>query len=601
MFFLIIQKKQQRCIKLFYLFIFLYSSLALPSTINIFNDSVQAYFIDTDHYKKHNPLRLLNSYSQQERKEIFFHFLDSLGYFNPLNKPLGMDSVLIEPGKRSLIDTFIINCSYPLAIDSIAAISFPFEYNILSINRFARSLLIFLANRGFPFARLSTSITHAPLLGDTSKSSSSKQSEEELVITFQIDTQRKCVFGKPLFSGTIKTNKDVLAQDMVFRPGQIFSLEKVENSRKRLLSRAYINDVTIIDPGIVIHNDSQDTLTLLQTQKSTNISTQLPTIDTVVAPLHIIENSGMGIDGTIAYQSESDNHWIGLLDLAILNIFHQGESASLFYHGEELLQQFRIALSYPYPFRFPILTSASFGLEIEEKKYGFLRGEFKILSQFKGLWQVGMAIVGHETTTTGIQDQSWYFLGLDFILNHPEELFRDQVLSRLLYMRTGTGIADKNEGKHYRWHLDFTIGTHLPLFKRQALWGKLVSKVITTDQDDTLHQVEQHRIGGHSSIRGYAENQFPFLFVAYSQTEYLFYYNPTGSIYIFIDGGIGFKERISLNARDRNVLLGYGLGIRIPVRFGNLSLTWARNYKEPKGLGRIHVRVQNNLASGIKM
>jgi hypothetical protein len=45
---------------------------------------------------------------------------------------------------------------------------------------------------------------------------------------------------------------------------------------------------------------------------------------------------------------------------------------------------------------------------------------------------------------------------------------------------------------------------------------------------------------------------------------------------------------------DRINFLGYGLGIRLPVKAGTLTLEWARNKDDIKSWGRVNVQVGNN-------
>lgn len=426
-----------------------------------------------------------------------------------------------------------------------------------------------------------------------------KGAKDRLLLTFIIDTQKRCVFGDPLFSGELKTRKKVLAQDIIFRRGEPFDIRKIEISQDRLLSRAYIADVNVASPGILVGDDSP------VADSSTVEKFSADSIDVVSVPFTIEHNSGMGIDGAIAYQSEAVSQWSGLLNLTMLNIFRFGEAVTLSYRGEELLQQFSFGITVPFIFSLPIFCSASFGLEVNEgdpdikdDNFGFLQGEFKILTQLKGLWRIGGAVKGHETIVNNGNSTDYYY-GVDFILARSGEQFRADVLSKELNIRTGTGIADRSGAKYSRWNFDFTAGSHIPLLRKQAFYGTFVTKAITLNDKDTLHQVEQNRVGGHNSIRGYAQDQFPFNSVAYVQTEYLFYFNPTGSVYIFMDGGVGFPGQIRLSSDKRTELFGYGAGIRIPVRFGLLSLEYARNYREGRGPGRIHLRIRNNLSSGM--
>ena len=529
-------------------------------------------------------------YPAEHKKAALFHLLDSLGYFNPSADTITKDTIIIEMGNRFVIDTILIQSGYPFAIDSIRSLYFPIYYDAGKLQSFAQQALSFLAKRGFPFAKLFISISAKKNTATTSFTAKTGTSENHLIVQFTIDIKKRSFFDSPLFFGEFKTKEKIIARDIVFAKGQLFDISKIETSQKRLSSRYYIENVDVLSPGIV--SDSSKT-----PSGQIGVFVEADTVDTVAVPFVIKDKSGMGIDGAVGYNSDSKPPWSGLLNITMLNILHRGEAISLFYRGEEQLQQFDVEISIPYLFMWPIFCSGAFGLEIEEKNYGIIQGEFKVLTQLKGLWQAGISIKGHETTTLD-RDFSWYFVGGDLILRRQAEPYRAGTLSSEFNMRTGTGIANRVNGKFSRWNFDFSAGSHIPLFKRQAFLGKVATKAITTDDRDSLHLTEKFRIGGYRNVRGYTENYYPFKAVAYAQTEYHYYFNPTGSVYFLIDGGVGFVEQLSLNAEYRTDLLGYGAGIRVPVKFGTFSLEWARNYEERKGLGRLHVRFRNTLSTG---
>jgi hypothetical protein len=565
----------------------------------LFSDSTYTYSVNTGTYKKSQFKRYLRRFSDEGKKEALLNLLDSTGYFDVKMDTVGRDTLSIDIGKRSTIDSISIQCARSFTMDSVLHVRFPVYYDAGQIQAYAHKALAFLARRGYPFAKLSIMIFDVDSLGTPSDSGETDQLEKHLRIQFIIDTQKRCVFGDPLFGGEFKTKKKLLAHDIVFQKGQPFDIRKVETSQKRLISRNYIADVSTASPGIIVGSDSSLIDTSILGKGSED------SIDVVSVPFSIDDNSGMGIDGVVAYQSKAESQWSGLLNLTMLNIFHFGEAVSLYYRGEELLQQFSFGISVPFIFGLPLFCSASFGLEINEGSpdpnnkdddFGYLKGELEVLTQLKGLWQAGGAVKGHETISNGGKSTD-YFYGFDLILRRSGEQYRAGVLSKEFNIRTGTGIADRPNGKFTRWNFDFAAGSHIPFFRNQALLGRFVTEAITLNVKDTLHEVEQNRVGGHNSIRGYAEEQFPFNNVAYVQTEYLLYFNPIGSVYIFMDGGVGFPGHISLSSHKRTDLFGYGAGIRIPVRFGTLSLEYARNYEEGRGPGRIHLRVRNTLSA----
>ncbi len=557
---------------------------------------MEIYKVNTKNYKKSLFTRFLRKYQNDRKKEVFFNLLDSIGYFNYKIDTITSDTIVINIGKRSMVDSIIIDCTYPLVYDSVQPVHFPILYDAGIVQKYAQKLLYFLAIRGYPFANISIEIKNT--LSEKKSSSPDKLFKKHFTIYFNVETQKFCKFGNPLFFGEFKTKKKILFKDILFRKNQVFDIKKIELSTKRLLSRPYIADVTTESPRVItdsiLLNSTRSNHTEGQNQRADSI-------DMIGIPFIIKDNFGMGVDGIIAYQNSADSRLSGLLNITMMNIFHRGEALSLFYRGEESIQQFNFEISIPYPINLPIFTFASFGLEIEEASYGYFEGEFKILTQLKGLWQIGGAIKGHETTVydSTIRDikSTDYFYGFDFILQKKGVRNERGRLSKEIKIKTGSGIANRSKEKFSRWNFNFSAGIHIPLFKKQAFVGKFVTDAITLNKKDTLHKVEQNRVGGNSSIRGYSQNQFAFNNVAYLQTEYLFYFNQLGSLYILMDGGVGFPGQIRLNSDNRFEMFGYGVGIKIPVKLGILSMEWARNYKEKRGPGRIHFRISNSVSS----
>jgi hemolysin activation/secretion protein len=207
-------------------------------------------------------------------------------------------------------------------------------------------------------------------------------------------------------------------------------------------------------------------------------------------------------------------------------------------------------------------------------------------------WSAGFGLKGTETTT---DSAAWKYYGADFMLALQRQQISDGTVSSELSLATGGGVAGR-ERNYGRSHVDFTAGIHLPLWRHQALRARVISKHLISGEKD-LVSAEIYRVGGYRSVRGYQDNQFAFRTVAYTQLEYLMYFNSTGSVYLFTDGGFGFENSLSMSRwNDRREFLGYGFGVRLPAAAGTLTLEWARNIDDARSLGRIHVRVRNYLA-----
>jgi hemolysin activation/secretion protein len=139
--------------------------------------------------------------------------------------------------------------------------------------------------------------------------------------------------------------------------------------------------------------------------------------------------------------------------------------------------------------------------------------------------------------------------------------------------------------------MELALGAHWPIRGNYAVAARACAVSLFTDED-YLPPAEQYRIGGHGSLRGYFEDEFAFRSAVYSQAEALYYFNRTGAVFIFIDGGIGFDSQERLKLSEAQEMLGYGFGIRFPSRLGSVSIEWARNISDGWNLGRVHVGVR---------
>ena len=552
-------------------------------------DSLHTYHIDLRGIRASSLKAFLRNGAQPDYGCALADFFDSLGFFSPAWDTLDGDTIRIAGLSRTSVDTVSIECSYGFSIDSIAPFRFPRPYNAGEIAALAKRAVEFLGRRGYPYATLAIEL-------DSARGSAGVGTvPASMKIRFKIEAGERYALDRALFAGEYKTRDRILARDIVFRRGDIFDLRFIEASQKRLMSRSYIVSARAGAPGIV--PAPTDTFSSVSDSAQAAIPKRY-----VAVPFLIRDNSGMGLDGALTFQSDDGTDkgvLAGYLDLTLLNIFRTGESGSVYYRGEKGLQQFDLSISRPHLLKLPLVGSAGFGLEIQEATYGYLHAETEFLIEFETLWQTGIALRGHETTLE-LPDgsQSWRFAGADLVLKRNPERYQARVFSRFIDIRTGTGVADRDEGRFQRWRAEISAGTHIPFLRRHAIANSVTGKAIVTDDRDSLHAVERFRTGGHSSVRGYSENEFAFRTVAYIKNEYLFYINDYGSVYIFLDGGVGFTGELDISRSFRTDMLGYGIGIRIPVKIGSASLAWARNYKERRGFGRIHVRIQNAVASG---
>jgi outer membrane protein assembly factor BamA len=568
---------------LFALFFFA-GTLAGADSAMQFSDSGCTYRIDCSSVKS----TVVRAYLKQARRGnagmALSHFLDSLGYFDQSWDSTKAGTITVAPAKRAMLDSVAIRTLTAVVLDSLPRWRLPRLYDSGEIAAMAQQILVRCGSIGFPFSDITIQL-------DTSRYGPLPDKPRLVKAVFFVNPGQSAVFDEPLFYGAIRTRSRQLGEDILFMPGRPFDIRAIRASEQRLRLRPYIAAVQAGAP-VVLSPVASAKLLLAD---SADCSLR------VAVPFTIQEKSGLGLDGALAYTNEAGpagGRFSGLFNLSILNILGIGEMAGLEYRGEKDFQKVAISVSKTHFFSVPLTVGAGLGLEVKQKEYGFLNSEISALIDVKNVWQVGIAMTGHEvnTNTDSLQTKQRFF-GMDLLLRSRPEPYRAGIVSREIKLRTGSGIADNETASFWRWRFDFSAGVHVPVFSKQGFAIRLVAQNITTARDDTLHTVEKFRTGGRASVRGYAEEQFPFATVAYTQLELLHYFGSTGALSVFADGGAGFVEQVSLQKTARTNMLGYGIAIRIPVKVGVASIAWARNIDDVRSLGRIHVRIQNTLSS----
>lgn len=548
----------------------LYSKPILSSTIILpfkTNDSINT-FIETS---EKNYEVLQKALKKTNTIETFNNVIDSLGFFN-IQKYQSGDSIIFNLNNRAIVDTIIINSQNSLLKFSniFEGISFPLHYNSRIIKEISENLINICANSGYPFASITISM---------------KEENDTITPSLKLTTEKNYCFESPILKGNCKISNKTLKNDLLIKKGIPFNLNNIEETILRLNQRPYIKSAVANEP-VIIPEPME-----IQGKKDTLDNCQ----NSVTVPLEIEENSGMGIDGILGFSSaEKGSGLNGQVNMILQNVLHRGEALTLDYRGEEDLQEFSLTLDKAYPFGVPLIFSGFFDLEILSGNYGSLKGGVDLLTSLKRNLQVGFGVIGHEPTME--DGSSWYSVNFDLLLKVLNKTYGAGVDKGTFSLRTGSGYRDQKGEKLGQFSFKFKAQGQLPFFRKHAFYGSLFSGLITTAEEN-LHETEMIRIGGHTSLRGYAVDEYSFTACAFLQFEYRFYFINKGSIFLFADGGAGALNKI--NVENSTSLFGYGLGIRVPVRAGRLSLEYARNYKEGRSPGRIHIRIQNSLSKGM--
>jgi outer membrane protein assembly factor BamA len=491
------------------------------------------------------------------------HLSDSLGYFNS-RFDIGNDSSLVlYPGIRSIIkkeatigiDSFIVG--------KLPQQTYPRRFDASEVGDRARQITTACADNGFPFVRVTL---------DPVPDSSSGKAADSLDMHFIVIPDEQCVNAQPVLYGLKYCSPRLIYNDISIRSGDRYNLQKQLNSVNRLKSRSYIAEVKVQQPQL----------------ERRQYSPGNPA--SVIVPFEIIDKSGLGVDGAAAVVKASDEkpQLSGSLRFSLLNVFHIGESAEFGYTGDKSRQLLNCSFTKPWIFNIPLELTLGGGLEVIKEQYGYMYGNVRALTELGSQWQVGIDFSGNEATVSkDSAGESGHFYGAGFVLTRQSQAMQQGVFSNRLFLEIGSGISRK-EKIYNRTTLQFNAGVHIPVLSNQAIVPSLYWYHLMTKEEKLLPS-EIYRIGGNTTLRGYADNELAFRTALHGQFQYMLYLNKIGAVYLFSDGGIGFKNKID-SGNKYMAFAGYGIGLRVPSRIGTMTLEWARNIEDMRSPGRIHIR-----------
>lgn len=492
------------------------------------------------------------------------HLSDSLGYFKHRIELSADSSVILYPGVRSIIKNETIS-----GIDSVSAAflppqTYPRKFDASEIGSRARQITKTCADNGYPFVKVTV---------DPVADSSSTAIADSLIVNYHVFPDEQCVNAQPVLYGLKYCSPRLIYNDISIRPGERYNLQKQLNSVRRLKTRSYIAEIKAQEPQL----------------ERRQYSPGNPA--SVVVPFQITDKSGLGVDGAAAVVKAPDEkpQLSGSLRFSLLNVFHVGESAEFGYTGDKTRQLLNCSFTKPWIFNVPLELSLGGGLEVIKEQYGYIYGDMRVLTELGTQWQVGINFKGNEATvsTDSAGGVSGHFYGAGFVLTRQSQAMQQGVFSDRLYLEIGSGISRK-EKVYNRTSLQLNAGVHIPVLSNQAIVPSVYWYYLLTKEEKLLPS-EMYRVGGNTTLRGYADNELAFRTALHGQFQYMLYLNKIGAVYLFSDGGIGFKDKIDSGSKY-TAFAGYGIGLRVPSRIGTMILEWARNIDDMRSPGRIHIR-----------
>ena len=485
-----------------------------------------------------------------EDSSSLLHFLDSTGYVFSVD-----DSVDDLGNSRSLQ---IIESPQRLRLSRLSfsidgdtsEIMLDQWYSALLVEEIVTAKLNGLAENGHPYGTLGITIVRNGLVVEVE----AKGSKGPFVASVDIEV----VSPKPVRSW-------LLLRPLLFDTATVYNHALINASEEKLSRQSYVKSAQFLPPEIVGDGDTV----------------------TAVLPLLYEPRKSLLFDGVIGYQSEGEYSVTGRVRLSLNNVIGFGESFGFSYAGEGYWQRATLEVAVPYLFGSPFAVGINGEIEVASGGGGFGNVSFRIGYDVLGQWQVGFGGRYYEVSDSVDRKQ---YGGITVDMRRYHGSFARSKYDWTTDLMVSSGFKSGEHQALFQGSLDFSALFHIP-FRSFAYVGGLRVGAIATAQGDTLADLEKFRLGGYATVRGYGEEQYPAVGFLLNRSSLRWYFSEGGALYSFIDNAGVVKSESDWGSGDW--LMGYGMGIVVPLKALSASIEWARHRQEVGGLGRLHFSLSN--------
>ena len=331
-----------------------------------------------------------------------------------------------------------------------------------------------------------------------------------------------------------------------------------------------------------------------------------------IARIKIYERKNNSFDGILGYRPKEENRifssenndrknngeFVGFVSLGFGNLFGLGANAKFKWNNMQKDFKELEAMYKQYNFLFyPVNVSLSLSQKSNLKKYVLTNYaidlEANVYNDFLAKAGVGFGTINYAKLNE--TDRNYYSRSFSFNLGFAYDNFDDNFFptngQKLMFANENIskGFYDLGESAYKKANI-MKYRTNIQIaklvFKNQVAFvnfsfNKIQSKF--WDEGDLFY------LGGFNSVRGYNENQFAGVTVAFTNLEYRAKLSSDFYAYYFIDGGyymIG-ENVIFKIVKDEAFIFGYGFGIALNARTGILRVNYGLNDKSSLSNGKL--------------
>lgn len=441
-------------------------------------------------------------------------------------------------------------------------------------------VLQYLENHGYPFG--------AVTIGEFELEKGADSLHQELLFRFQVDPGPFVTIDSVIVQGNTLTKPTVVLRAMRWKRGEVFSQQRVERMRERLLRTGYFNEAQ--SPEILLDSQGRGNLVISLKEGNPN---QL--------------QAALGYNPGTSRQPKG--YLTGVVEVAIGNLLGTGRTLEAYWSRKDpRSQELRFRYVEPWILGSPLHVGAGFQQTIQDTSFVRRQVSLDVSLPYSDALLIQAAIGTDAVLPDSIgqvlyqlPQSNAYLARLSMSYDTRNDPWNP---ARGVYYGTQVEIARKKVahfsgsepnssagGTHRRerWHLDGEI--YLPTFQWQTLLIGLHGKQLKSSEQP-ISVADLFRVGGTRTLRGYREEEFWGEKVAWLNIEYRYLLAPRSRIFLFFDAGY-FSRRVEPQHTIEDHKFGYGIGLRLDTRLGIVGVDYGLGEGRSLGSGLVHIGLTN--------
>lgn len=316
-------------------------------------------------------------------------------------------------------------------------------------------------------------------------------------------------------------------------------------------------------------------------------------------------------DIVLGYQPPQDGVGGGVVGSGKIDLyspFGEGRTLNLALNRTPgLISTFDAAVSDPFFLGSPIGVAAAFSGRSQDSTFSHQRISAEVSTRLSSSVQVGL-IGSRESLDPGragdtINRSTTWLAGVSVEIRSLDRFVspRQGVAVESSFETGVRAFATDSLGSTRRQRLSLEVRGYLPTFINQGVVLGLDARSLIGrglgpgDEASRFDEGELFRWGGASRLRGYDEDEVVGTTVGRLFSEYRFGFDARSFLFGFVDLGFVDRPELATLPARRELLPGYGVGIRVATALGLTTLTYALNPDLSPTRGKIHLSLNFGL------